>query len=111
MNVEINPKDGIATFVLKGRLDAVTSDEAEADMMAAIEGKGRYLYDLASLEYISSAGLRVLLATSKKIQRTEGRFVMCAPTPDVRHILDISGFASIFPIADTLEEGRQKLLA
>ncbi len=111
MKIEINPKDGITTFIMEGRLDAVTSDEAETDMMAAIEEKGRYLYNLASLEYISSAGLRVLLATTKKIQHTGGRFVMCAPTSDVRHILDMSGFASIFPITDTIAEGQQKLLA
>ena len=111
MKIQTNSQGGIVTFVLEGRLDAVASDAVEAEIMAAVAEKGRYLYNLASLEYISSAGLRVLLATTKQIQRTEGRFVMCAPTPDVRHILDISGFASIFPIVDTVEEGQRKLLA
>ena len=50
-----------------------------------------------------------MLATTKQIQRHEGRFVMCAPNDNVRHILDISGVASIFPLVDTLGEGRQHL--
>ncbi|MGD9330369.1 MAG: STAS domain-containing protein [Desulfobacterales bacterium] len=109
MKIETSEKDGIVSFTFAGRLDAVTSEATEKEIMQAITPKGRFLYDLTALEYISSAGLRVLLASSKQIQRTEGRFVMCAPNENVRHILEISGFASIFPMADTLEEGRRHL--
>ena len=109
MTMEINEANGMVSFTFQGRLDAVTSEGVEADIMQAITKDGRYLYNLASLEYISSAGLRVLLATSKEIQRKQGRFVMCAPNPNVRNILDISGFASIFHMADTVEEGQRVL--
>ena len=110
MKIETNEADGVVSFVFEGRLDAVSSEGAETEMTNAIAEKGLYLYNLAALEYISSAGLRVLLATTKLIQRNDGRFIMCAPNHNVRHILDISGFASIFPIVDTLEEGHQKLM-
>ncbi len=109
MKIETNQDGGIVSFVFEGRLDAVSSENAEAVINEAIVDKGRYLYNLASLEYISSAGLRVLLATTKEIQRRGGRFVMCAPNANVRHILDISGFASIFPLADTLDDGQRML--
>jgi len=109
MKIETIEENGIICFIFEGRLDAVSSDDAESAMMKAIVEKGLYLYDLASLEYISSAGLRVLLATTKQIQRTEGRFVMCAANDNVRHILEISGFASIFPMVETREEGQRML--
>ena len=109
MEFETTEDNGIISFIFKGRLDAVTSETAEAGMMPAIVQGGRYLFNLAALDYISSAGLRVLLATSKEIQRQDGRFVMCAPNPNVRHILDISGFASIFHLVDTLEEAQRVL--
>jgi len=109
MKIETNESDGVTRFVFHGRLDAVSSEDAEAAMMPAIVQDGRYLYNLASLDYISSAGLRVLLASTKEIQRQGGRFVMCAPSPNVRHILDISGFASIFRLVDTLEEAQRVL--
>jgi len=109
MKMEIDEANGIVSFIFQGRLDAVTSESVEADIMPAITEGGRYLYNLASLDYVSSAGLRVLLATSKEIQRRQGRFVMCAPNSNVRHILEISGFASIFHLVDTVEEGRRVL--
>ena len=109
MRIETNEENGIVRFIFEGRLDAVSSETAESDLMAAITEGGRYLYDLSDMTYISSAGLRVLLATSKQIQRMQGRFVMCAASANVRHILDISGFASIFQLVDTLEEGQQYL--
>ena len=109
MRIETNEENGIVRFIFEGRLDAVSSETAESDLMAAIKEGGRYLYDLSDMTYISSAGLRVLLATSKQIQRMQGRFVMCAASANVRHILDISGFASIFQLVETLEEGQQYL--
>ena len=109
MKIESNEANGIVSFIFEGRLDAVTSEVAEADIQTAINAEGRYLYNLAALEYISSAGLRVLLATSKEIQRKSGRFVMCAPNDNVRHILEISGFASIFRLVATVEEGQRML--
>jgi len=109
MKIETIAENGIVRFIFEGRLDAVTSDDAEAAIMKAIAEKGRYLYDLTALDYISSAGLRVLLATTKQIQRTAGRFVMCAPNTNIRHVLDISGFASIFPLVETFDEGQRVL--
>ena len=109
MRIETDHARDIVSFIFEGRLDAVSSDKAETAMMEAVADKGRYLYDLSSLAYISSAGLRILLATTKAIKHRGGRFVMCAPNPDVRHILDISGFASLFPLTDTVEEGQRML--
>jgi len=109
MKIETNAENGIVGFIFEGRLDAVSSEEAESTMMKAIAEKGCYLYDLTALDYISSAGLRVLLSTTKQIKRNDGRFVMCAPNNNIRHVLDISGFASIFPLVDTLDEGQRML--
>jgi anti-anti-sigma factor len=109
MRIETDADTGIVAFIFEGRLDAVTSDQVEGELMAAIADNGRYLYDLTSLEYVSSAGLRVLLATSKQIQRQQGAFVMCGANPNVRHILDISGFATLFQLVDSRAEGLQFL--
>ena len=106
MRIETSEAKGIVAFIFEGRLDAVTSERAETAIMEIIADQGRYLYDLSPLTYISSAGLRVLLATTKAIRRREGRYVMCAPNTNIRHILDISGFATLFPITDSAEEGR-----
>lgn len=110
MKIETDESNGVVSFIFEGRLDAVSAENAEPAIMGAVADKGRYLYDLSSLAYISSAGLRVLLATTKAIKRREGRFVMAAPNENIRHILEVSGFASLFPLVNTVEEGRRLLI-
>ena len=55
--------------------------------------------NLAGLEYVSSAGLRVLLVTAKKLSRQNGKIVLCGLQDTVREVLTISGFLSIFQVA------------
>ena len=58
----------------------------------------RVILDLSGLEYISSAGLRVLLIVAKKVQQAQGKVALCGLTPNVREIFAISGFDAIFSI-------------
>jgi len=112
MKIDSYEKQGVVCFDLEGRLDAVTSEAAEKVILERVKGQnGSFLFNLEKLAYISSAGLRVLLATAKEIKRNQGRFVMCTPTPDVRNIFEISGFASFFAIVDSFDAGLQQLSA
>ena len=63
-------------------------------------GNDRLLIELSQLEYISSAGLRVLLVVAKRIQQKGGKVVLCALVPNVKEVFEISGFSSIFKIFD-----------
>jgi anti-anti-sigma factor len=67
-------------------------------------GNDRLLIELSQLEYISSAGLRVLLVVAKRIQQKGGKVVLCALVPNVKEVFEISGFSSIFKIFDTVED-------
>ncbi|MBL0712504.1 MAG: STAS domain-containing protein [Desulfosarcina sp.] len=110
MNIETFEEQSVFCFKIIGRLDAVTSEEAEPQIMDQVrEGQGPFLFDISEMEYISSAGLRVFLATAKEIKRNERRFALCAPNANVRNIFEISGFASFFPIFDTFEDGLKQL--
>ncbi len=112
MKIETFEEQGVLCFKIEGRLDAVTSETAEEQILDQVRaGDGPFLFDIAAMDYISSAGLRVLLATAKEIKRKAGRFVLCAPHANVRTIFQISGFASFFPITDTFEDGLKQLSA
>jgi len=65
---------------------------------------------LGALDYLSSAGLRVLLSAAKEVRRREGKIVLCALTEFVKEIFEVSGFESLIPIEDSVESG-MKLLA
>jgi anti-anti-sigma factor len=107
MDMQSNQASGYTTFTVTGRLDATSAATAEATLTGAVEGGAtRLVLDLASLDYISSAGLRVLLATAKKVARQNGTLVLCQLQSGVREVLAISGLLTVFPVAETLAEAQ-----
>ncbi|MBN2733524.1 MAG: STAS domain-containing protein [Methanomicrobiaceae archaeon] len=99
MDITITKQDNITILAMNGRLDSITSADLENEINREIEsGNRRVLLNFSSVSYISSGGMRVLLATAKKL-RTEGdRFGLCCLTADVHKVLKLAGFTSIFSI-------------
>ena len=100
MQLTHDTQDGIAILVLAGRLDTQSAPELESTGRARFqEGACKLLVDMADVDYISSAGLRVLLVLAKEAAACGGRFSLCCLSPAVREVMTISGFDSIIPIA------------
>ena len=85
------------TIALEGRLDTTTSPELEAKVRENIEGVTKLVFDFNGLEYISSAGLRVLLA-SQKIMTKQGEMIVKNCSEEVKYIFDVTGFSGILTI-------------
>ncbi len=85
------------TVALGGRLDTTTSPRLEAELKESIIGITALVFDFASLEYISSAGLRVLLS-AQKIMNKQGSMVIRHINETIREVFDITGFADILTI-------------
>ncbi len=107
----VKRKENNATVVqVKGRLDAGSSPELEKEIDAlATAGEKILLLDLAELNYISSAGLRVILAGAKKFKAKGGNFSVASLVSVVKEVFDISGFSSIIPIFGSAKEALEKL--
>ena len=108
--MQINQKEekGIHILSLDGRFDAHSAGDIEKELNLAIsKGARKLLLDMDSVEYISSAGLRVLLAVAKKLKKEEGEIKLCCLKPYVKEVFDIAGFTQIFKIYDTTEEAIQ----
>jgi anti-sigma B factor antagonist len=97
---------GWTVFEVKGRVDGHSAPEFETQVMAGLTPEIKLSIDLSGLDYISSAGLRVLLGVHKRIASLGGRVVLMEPKSAVRDVLEISGFSSIFPIVSGLDELR-----
>ena len=91
-------KDGAEyTFLLEGRLDTVTSPDLEAKINEVIDDAKKLILDFAKLEFISSAGLRVLLGALQAME-DKGEMVIRNLTQSVREVFDLTGFSNLFNI-------------
>ncbi len=110
--MEINQKEenGIVFLAFKGRLDGTSALEAEETINTIFKGENnRLLFDFEFLEYLSSAGLRVILGAAKEMKRRDGKFVLCALNSYVKEVFEVSGFGAIIPIADSVESGIKEI--
>lgn len=85
------------TFALVGRLDTTTAPELEAEVKESLEGVSKLVFDFEKLEYISSAGLRVLLA-AQKLMMKQGSMVIKNVNETINEIFDVTGFSDILTI-------------
>ena len=85
------------TVALSGRLDTVTSPELEKDLKESLPGVTALTIDMASLEYISSAGLRVLLSAQKTMNK-QGEMKVVHVGETIMEIFEVTGFSDILSI-------------
>lgn len=109
MEIEERKQNDISIFKLTGRLDSNTSPDFEKRLFDAIhQGSRRMIVDFGSLDYISSAGLRVILKATKDIKRSDGVFVLCSMKDYVREVFEIAGFDAFLPIFTSMEDALQQ---
>lgn len=102
--------DGLVVVKPWGRLDAVAAPTFESTVAQRVEdGDVRLLVDMSVVEYISSAGLRSLLALARLVTSRHGGMAVFGLHGVVREVFDISGFGHFLPLKETMEEARKAL--
>jgi anti-sigma B factor antagonist len=102
---EVGP---ITALRFEGNLDTNTAPEAQERFDQLVDdGVRKVLVDFKALDYISSAGLRVLLATAKRLSGEGGSLRICHLNDTVREVFEISGFSTIFSVFDTEAEASE----
>jgi len=97
MTIEQKKNGTDLNIALEGRLDTMTAPQLEAELKSALEGVETLVFDLEKLEYISSAGLRVLLSAQKTMNR-QGAMKVIRPNEIVKEIFEVTGFTDILTI-------------
>ena len=97
MNIEKINNGSSLEIKLQGRLDTTTAPLLEKELSESLEGITDLKLDFAELEYISSAGLRVLLSTQKQMNK-QGNMVLTNVSDEVNEVFDITGFSDILTI-------------
>ncbi len=97
LNIRRNAENGKALFALEGRLDTVTAPDLEQALKETLEGVTELTLDMEKLEYISSAGLRVLLAAQKKMNK-QGKMKLIRVGETILEIFEVTGFNEILTV-------------
>ncbi len=85
------------TLALEGRLDTTTTPQLEDELKTALDGIKTLVFDFSKLEYLSSAGLRVLLAT-QKLMNQQGQMVITHVNETIMEVFEVTGFVDILTI-------------
>ena len=97
MTINKNQNGSSLTIALEGRLDTTTAPELEQEIKNSLDGVTELVMDFAKLDYISSAGLRVLLSAQKKMTR-QGSMKVIHANEMVMEVFEVTGFADILNI-------------
>lgn len=104
MDIQVKKEAKGLVVTIIGRFDAVSVGEFDREMDEQIKkGESNFILDLSRLDYISSAGLRSILSSSKRLKENKGEITLCGLQGGVKEVFDISGFSSIFTICESLE--------
>lgn len=98
MNITKNFNEKELTIIVEGRIDTITSQDLEKEINSEIGNFNRLIIDFTNLEYISSAGLRVLISTQKKLKSDNIPFIIKNVNDTVNEIFSMSGFNKILTI-------------
>lgn len=110
MQIGEERRPGALVIAPAGRLDSVSSSALEQLVASRLEaGERRVVIDLSGVEYISSAGLRVLLMAAKRLKQPPAALVLCGLGPSVRTVLELAGFLPLFVIEPARAEALARL--
>jgi len=109
--MEINVKSiGQVTVIeISGDIDSTTAPQAQEQILPLVQPGSKVLLDMNGVEYMSSAGLRMLLSTYRQISRGDGGIVLVGLGEEIKDTMSVTGFLNFFTTRDTLDEGLQVL--
>ena len=97
MTITTNRNENELTIALEGRLNTLTAPYLDAKLDEVLDGVEKLVFDLAELEYISSAGLRVLVSAYKVMQE-QGEMVIRNAKPDIVDVFEVTGLDDLFEL-------------
>jgi anti-sigma B factor antagonist len=108
MNISSAIEKDCTVITLSGRLDTLTAPHAQEKIEALVKtGSLKLILNLQNVDYISSAGLRVLLIAQKKVTPEGGSVVLFGVSEELIHLFEVSGFSQLFCFTATLDESFQ----
>jgi len=107
MDVRIKMEENLITVNVEGSIDSNTSGELQTHILGKISESDNVILDLSKVEFISSAGLRVLLMVYRQIKVKNGKVVLVGISEEIKDVMTMTGFINYFEMAETIEEANK----
>jgi anti-sigma B factor antagonist len=108
MDIREERREAVLIVAPAGRVDSTSAGALETVLLGHA-GEARLLVDLAAVEYISSAGLRVFLMLARRVKEAGGRLALCGMGGSVRQVFDLAGFSALFTVEPSVDLGLTRL--
>ena len=105
MQVTIKSVQGVVLIELQGSLDGKTAPDVQRQVLPGAEGQSKVILDLTKTDYISSAGLRILLLLYRQLKAKGGKIALVGMSEEIKDVMSNTGLLNFFLIADSLKEG------
>ena len=109
MDIHINTTGPVTVVELVGRFDSEASVMVSDRLLPLAQQGGRVVLDMSRVDYMSSAGLRVLLLIYRKVEETAGAVMLAGLQDRIRDVMEMTGFLGFFTEVGTTEEGIEAL--
>ena len=109
MEVTVTTADDVTTVALDGDLDGSSAPQTQQQIAPLAQPNARILVDMSKVPYMSSAGIRMLLATYRQVTGNGGKIVLVGLAEEVKDTMQVTGFLNFFTAVDTTEQGRAAL--
>jgi len=109
MKLETSEKNGIGTARLEGSIDGKTAPEVREQLRPLLAANSKIVLDLTKVDYLSSAGLRLLLLLYRELSARKGKVVLLGVSEDIRTVMSHTGFLNFFTLASSEAEAQQAL--
>ncbi len=109
MELAIKTVNDVAVVQLVGSLDGKTAPEVQNQVLPGTEGQRKVILDMTKVDYVSSAGLRILLLLYRQVKGKGGKIALVGTSEEIKDIMSVTGLINFFQISETLEDGISSL--
>lgn len=109
MNINIKNVEQVTVIELTGEVNSITAPDVQNQVLPLAETEDKILLDMTNVSYMSSAGLRVLLALYRQTSSRDSRIVLVGVNEEIQNIMSITGFLQFFTICETVDAGLETL--
>jgi anti-sigma B factor antagonist len=109
MEINVKSSGQVTVVEISGDINSNTAPQAQERILPLVQPESKILLDMSGVEYMSSAGLRMLLSVYRQISRGDGGIVLVGLSEEIKDTMSVTGFLNFFTTRDTMDEGLQAL--